>query len=329
MWQARLSCVIIIGLSLTGCAASGDRASSEEQVADEEGNTSAQAEALEQLQADFNGPGGLMEFFSSSSAGEVRELLALYGMEYVEHAVSYDDKNIADCPQYFPAADRNTWHSFDGEYYYIDGSGRPKQAYKYLPPIAAAARSSSCQTSIGQWGDAEDPSNDYDGGHLIGSQLGGWGKRANIVPQDANFNRGNWVQLENAAADCGALSSGRLLLPGEPGLFEQQRAGPQQLRPVSAGSGGGRLDLAELQQRGLRRLERHEPAPAGRGLLAGQRLPVRSARLSAPRRRRPMPNSWRPSKPRSDSARALWGPSARGAAPVGVKPDPKPESPLF
>jgi hypothetical protein len=163
-------------------------------------------------------------------------MLALYGMEYVEHAVSYDDKNIADCPQYFPASDRNTWHNFDGEYYFIDGSGRPKQAYKYLPPIAAAPRSSSCQTSIGQWGDAENPSNDYDGGHLIGSQLGGWGKRANIVPQDANFNRGNWVQLENAAADCGALGSGRILyqvnlgysnssalVPSSFGLFLQDR----------------------------------------------------------------------------------------------------------
>ncbi len=43
---------------------------------------------------------------------------------------------------------------------------------------------------VGRWGDAENPSNDYDGGHMIGSQLGGWGGQANLVPQDANFNRG-------------------------------------------------------------------------------------------------------------------------------------------
>ena len=78
-----------------------------------------------------------------------------------------------------------------------------------MPPIAAEARSTSCQSSVGQWGDAETPSNDYDGGHLIGSQLGGWGKRANLVPQDANFNRGNWAVLENKMADCAGLPNGR------------------------------------------------------------------------------------------------------------------------
>lgn len=101
------------------------------------------------------------------------------------------------------------WQSFDGEFYYVDSSGRPAQAYKFLPPIVAESRISACQTAIGQWGDAEDPANDYDGGHLIGSQLGGWGGRANIIPQDANFNRGNWVALENKMAKCGSLPSGR------------------------------------------------------------------------------------------------------------------------
>lgn len=50
----------------------------------------------------------------------------------------------------------------------------------------------------------------YDGGHLIGSQLGGWGGRANIVLQDANFNRGNWAQLENTMAGCAGLPAGRM-----------------------------------------------------------------------------------------------------------------------
>jgi hypothetical protein len=85
--------------------------------------------------------------------------------------------------------------------------GRPNRAYADLPPIQVEARQSSCQTAIGQWGDAENPSNQYDGGHLIGSQLGGWGGRANIVPQDANFNRGNWAQLENKMATCGVLAN--------------------------------------------------------------------------------------------------------------------------
>ncbi|WP_368669026.1 DNA/RNA non-specific endonuclease, partial [Corallococcus sp. CA053C] len=41
------------------------------------------------------------------------------------------------------------------------------------PPQAFSSH--HAETSVGQWGDAENPSNDYDGGHLIGSQLGGWG----------------------------------------------------------------------------------------------------------------------------------------------------------
>lgn len=52
---------------------------------------------------------------------------------------------------------------------------------------------------------------DYDGGHLIGAQLGGWGGRANLVPQVASFNRGNWLQMENAVASCaGDLEDGAL-----------------------------------------------------------------------------------------------------------------------
>ncbi|MFL5354367.1 DNA/RNA non-specific endonuclease [Archangium sp.] len=161
-----------------------------------------------QVERDFGGPDGVMDFFQSHSEEEIRQMLAPYGIGYRVHNVSA--MLISDCPKNFPSTDRSVWHNFDGEYYYIDASGRPNKAYKYLPPIVAAARIDSCQTSIGQWGDAENPSNDYDGGHLIGSQLGGWGGRANIVPQDANFNRGNWVQLENKMALCGSLPSSRL-----------------------------------------------------------------------------------------------------------------------
>lgn len=226
---------VIWALGMAGCAATSDLATSET-VSEGDRARAAEEASIEQLEADFDGPDGLMEFFTRSSEEDIRALLALHGMSYVVHQVAEDTKYIGDCPKYFPSSDRNTWHNFDGEYYYVDGAGRPKQAYKYLPPVASAPRNSSCQTSIGQWGDAENPSNDYDGGHLIGSQLGGWGKRANIVPQDANFNRGNWAQLENAAAKCDALSSERLLyqvtvgypnstalIPSSFGLYLQDR----------------------------------------------------------------------------------------------------------
>jgi hypothetical protein len=156
------------------------------------------------MEQDFGGPEGLLAFFESHTEEEIRRAMEPYGVGYSTAEL------ITDCPQYFPLADRNIWHNVSGEYYFLDGSGRPSRAYANLPPIVTEARSDSCQASVGQWGDAENSRNDYDGGHLIGSQLGGWGKRANLVPQDANFNRGNWAVLENKMAKCGSLPSGRL-----------------------------------------------------------------------------------------------------------------------
>jgi hypothetical protein len=162
-----------------------------------------------QMERDFGGPSGLMDFFDNHTEVEIQQALAPYGVGFRVHG-NVDANVITDCPKYFPSGDRNIWHTINGDYHLIDGSGRPSRAYAYLPPITAAARNDSCQLNVGQWGDAENPSNDYDGGHMIGSQLGGWGSRANLVPQDANFNRGNWVTLENKMATCGSLPSGRI-----------------------------------------------------------------------------------------------------------------------
>lgn len=191
----KLSVVVVLGLWLGGCGVT---------VTDLGGEGIAS-----QMEQDFGGPEGLMDFFMSHTEEEIREALKPYGVGYVVHG-KVSAEAISDCPKYFPSTDRSKWHNFDGEYYYIDSAGRPHRAYKYLPPIASAPRIDSCQLNVGQWGDAENPSNDYDGGHLIGSQLGGWGGRANLVPQDANFNRGNWVVLENKMAKCKSLPSGRL-----------------------------------------------------------------------------------------------------------------------
>ncbi|QSQ24779.1 DNA/RNA non-specific endonuclease [Pyxidicoccus parkwayensis] len=187
--------VVVVGLLLGGCGAT---------QADLGGD-----DVVGQMEQDFGGPSGLMDFFESHSDEEISATLAQYGVGYVVHG-NVNAALISDCPKYFPSTDRSKWHSFDGEYYYIDSAGRPNRAYKDLPKIVAAPRVDACQTSVGQWGDAENSSNDYDGGHLIGSQLGGWGGRANLVPQDANFNRGNWAQLENKMALCGGLPAGRL-----------------------------------------------------------------------------------------------------------------------
>lgn len=201
---------LLVAAGLSGCGGGSDSGIPPTPIAQATQATDAAAT----LESDFGGPDGLKQFFDTHSAEEIRQVLGTYGIGYrvhaVEHTKDQDAEKITDCQQYFPAEDRNFWHNFDGEFYYIDSAGRPNRAYEDLPPIASAPRITSCQTKIGQWGDAEDPRNDYDGGHLIGAQLGGWGGRANIVPQNANFNRGRWVELENKMADCGNLPGARL-----------------------------------------------------------------------------------------------------------------------
>jgi hypothetical protein len=106
-----------------------------------------------QIEQDFGGPSGLMEFFATHSQDEIRQAMDPYGVRFTTQL-------ITDCPQYFPSSDRNIWHNINGEYYFIEGSGRPSRAYAYLPPITAAARNDTCQASVGQWGDAANPSNE-------------------------------------------------------------------------------------------------------------------------------------------------------------------------
>src|SRR5262245_17479057 len=76
-----------------------------------------------QLERDHVGLAGLMDFFETHTENEIREMLAPYDIGYTTYAL------ISDCPQYFPSSDRNVWHSFNGEFYYIEGSGRPHRAY--------------------------------------------------------------------------------------------------------------------------------------------------------------------------------------------------------
>lgn len=162
---------------------------------------------VEGFEAHLGGPRGVHEFFKSSSKDEIRALVEAYGMKYFSGNATMSLLQLDECPQRFPTSLRASWHDFDGEEYYIDSRGRPSQAITSIPPVSTAPRSTSCQASVGQWGDSEDSPNDYDGGHLIASQLGGWGARLNLVPQLVNLNRGNWAQVENQAADCAELPS--------------------------------------------------------------------------------------------------------------------------
>ena len=124
------------------------------------------ADPIEDLEEGVGGPDGVADMFRSQGESEVRSRLAEYGIGYVVSALS-----SADCPKFFDATYRNVWHNISGELYYIDGSGRPSRAYKDLPPVAVEERSEYCQGNVGRWGDAENPANDYDGGHLIGRRV--------------------------------------------------------------------------------------------------------------------------------------------------------------
>lgn len=194
---ARVLSVVSVSTLLLACGA--------EPLVSEQGDTlDGDLEPIDRLERDL-GQEGVMDLLQSGQHGEISALLQHYDIGY-----EVETKAWTDCNKTFPSADRNKWHNVDGEHYYVEGNGRPSRAYKDLPPIAAAPRSDSCQASVGQWGDAENPNNDYDGGHMIGSQLGGYGRRLNLVPQDLNFNRGNWAALENKMAKCGGLPANRV-----------------------------------------------------------------------------------------------------------------------
>ena len=176
-------------------------------------------EAYASFLADVGGSQGLLAALSGPEE-EVRARLAPYGIGVGVADVGTEegagaptaDNSITGCPQYFLSADRNQWwslpHAGGDEHHYIDASGRPSRAVKELPPAVPYQRSPSCQATVGNWGV---PPSDYQGGHLIGHQLGGWGKRANLVPQNGNFNGGNWAQIENALAACNKLPTGTTL----------------------------------------------------------------------------------------------------------------------
>lgn len=172
--------------------------------------------AYARLIDDLGGRDGLIALLRGSTHDELEATFAEYGMgfEVIDRSTfdeSLEDasKDITSCPQLFPVANRTKWYRLVGaggpEDHYIDSRGRPLIAVKMLGPIVTAPRQTTCQTNVGNWGV---PASDYDGGHLIGSQLGGWGGRANLVPQHFNFNRGNWVRIENQLARCGRLGNG-------------------------------------------------------------------------------------------------------------------------
>src|SRR5688572_27393562 len=98
----KLVVVAVFGLGLVGCGPVQDADLGGEDI-------------VNQIERDFGGPNGLMDFFTSHTEEEIRQAMAQYGVGYKVHEVSA--AAISSCSQYFPSTDRNFWHNFDGEYY--------------------------------------------------------------------------------------------------------------------------------------------------------------------------------------------------------------------
>ena len=205
-------CAVLAGiLVLAGCDTSSSSAPGTADLAPAD-------TAYARLLADVGGAEALGTLLQTASNDELAATFARYGMAFevidrdaadAAAGAANRSEDITACPQLFPTSDRTKWFRLVGaggaEDHYIDSRGRPATAYKTLGPVVAAPRQTTCQTTVGNWGS---PSSSYDGGHMIGSQLGGWGGRANLVPQQYNFNRGNWARIENKLATCGRLGSG-------------------------------------------------------------------------------------------------------------------------
>lgn len=207
--------VLAVSVAFIGCDATGPDASD---VVDESSRTEVPMRAdtpFHRLLTDVGGHDALATLLKTASDTTLRRTFARHDIAYVVHdvrAVQPGDPTtkftsadgVTDCPRTFNTSVRNAWHAVRGsggyEAHYIDGSGRPYVAYKTLSPTSGASRDGDCQADVGNL------TSNADGGHLIGTQLGGWGRRANLAPQNSNFNRGNWLQLENQLDACEPVS---------------------------------------------------------------------------------------------------------------------------
>ena len=154
---------------------------------------------------DLGGFDKFNDFMQESSKKKIENLHKKYGLGFsTKRPDGYETLgtlNVRDCVVRFPASDRSRSFTFDKQTLFIDSVGRPRYNSFTHSGIsgnrAPAARQPTCQRDTGKLGIAND-----EGGHLVASVLGGWGGRANLVPQNANFNRGSWRLIEDATAGC-------------------------------------------------------------------------------------------------------------------------------
>lgn len=85
----------------------------------------------------------------------------------------------------------NTTYKKNGYTYKIDELRRPEVISGELK-LKEGSRDPKLQSEIGKFGDEGD-----EGGHLIGTRFDGPADAFNLVPQNANLNRGEWKAMEN------------------------------------------------------------------------------------------------------------------------------------
>lgn len=131
-----------------------------------------------------------------------------FGLNYELHPGSINPssvtaQNIYDCVEFFPPEDRNKVWVFPVNLMSvtIDAVGRPVLATKNFPPLGLGSRDPACQRFVGNLF-SDVPNSKFQGGHLIGDSLGGYGGRANLAPQNANFNAGIWRETEKTIRSC-------------------------------------------------------------------------------------------------------------------------------
>ncbi|CNK65880.1 HNH endonuclease domain-containing protein [Yersinia enterocolitica] len=96
----------------------------------------------------------------------------------------------------------NTIYKVDGnKVYHTDDQGRVKMVEADLTAMTKD-RNTYQQRKAGKSGDSGD-----EGGHLLASIFDGPGEKLNLVPMDANLNKGAWKKMENSWAK--ALEDGK------------------------------------------------------------------------------------------------------------------------
>lgn len=96
----------------------------------------------------------------------------------------------------------NTIYKVDGnKIYHTDDQGRVKMVEADLTAMTKD-RNTYQQRKAGKSGDSGD-----EGGHLLASIFDGPGEKLNLVPMDANLNKGVWKKMENSWAK--ALEDGK------------------------------------------------------------------------------------------------------------------------